>query len=365
MFQMSGGLGIAQFAHMLRAFVRASHMAFLLMYLVLGVWTGCSEVAFQEAPKAACNGFDQACTTTTVGNAKYNKFDYTLTVPQPQADILFIDDNSGSMYPEQQKMGDRFPNFLSSLSSLDWRIAITTTDVTSGGARGSFLDFGSGLKILTPTTPNKENLFLNTIRRSETGSGDERGIYAANLAVDGRGANGFFRPDAHFAIVVLSDENERSNGGSNSYPLEDYDRPQIFKNNVLSKLGSSKTLSVHSIVIRPTDQSCLTQQNQDQTYRGYFGSVYAELTQLTSGILGDICAADYGAQLTTIGNQIVKNIASFKLACVPSQLPGQEPVITVDPASASQGTIREDQVFFEPALAVGTKVRIQYSCEVR
>ncbi|MEQ1875523.1 MAG: hypothetical protein ABL958_02685 [Bdellovibrionia bacterium] len=348
------------------ALVRVSHVAFLLGYLVFGVWTGCSEVAFQESPKAACNGFDKPCTTTTVGNAQYNTFDYNLTVNPPQADILFIDDNSGSMYPEQQKMGDRFPNFLASLSNLDWRIAITTTDVTANGARGSFLDFSGWLKILTPSTPNKETLFLNTIRRNETGNGDERGVYAANLVIDNRDQNGFFRPDAHFAVVVLSDEDERSNAGTNnSYPLESYDQPQTFKNNVASKLGASKTVSVHSIVIRPGDQACLTQQNQDQTYRGYFGTVYAQLTQLTSGVLGDICASDYGAQLTTIGNQIVKNISSYKLACVPTQAPGMQPVVTVQPAAASTGTIRDDQVFFDPPLAPGTQVRIQYSCEVR
>jgi len=349
----------------MRAFVRTLHIAFLLGYLATGV-SGCSEVTFQESPKAACNGFDKPCTTTTVNNIEYNKFDYTLAVNPPQADILFIDDNSGSMYPEQQKMGDRFPNFLASLSNLDWRIAITTTDVTSNGARGGLLEYSSGLRILSPSTPNKETLFLNTIRRNETGSGDERGIYAANLTIDQRGQNNFFRPDAHFAVVILADEDERSNGGTAaSYPLEAYDRPQDFKNNVATKLGASKTLSVHSIVIRPEDHACLNQQNQDQTYRGYFGNIYAQLTALTAGVLGDICAPDYGAQLATIGNQIVKNISSYKLACVPTQAPGLEPVVTIQPAAASTGTIRDDQIFFDPPLQPGTQVRIQYNCEVR
>jgi hypothetical protein len=118
-------------------------------------------------------------------------------------------------------------------------------------------------------------------------------------------------------------------------------------------------------VIRPGDQACLTQQSQDQTYRGYFGTVYAQLTQLTGGVLGDICASDYGAQLTAIGNQIVKNISSYKLACIPTQVPGLAPVITVQPQAATTGTIREDQVFFDPPLAVGAQVRIQYSCQTR
>ncbi len=186
------------------------------------------------------------------------------------------------------------------------------------------------------------------------------------MVVDKRTQNSFFRPDAHFAVVILSDEDERGYGGNQqSYPLEDYDRPLILKSNIASKLGGSKTLSVHSIGIRPNAQACLNMQSQqDQTYPGRYGTVYADLTQLTGGVLGDICAADYGAQLATIGNQIVKNISSFKLACTPSKAPGTEATITVQPQSATTATVREDQVYFDPPLAVGTQVRIQYSCEV-
>lgn len=347
---------------MISAFFKATHVMFLMSYFAVAVWTGCSQVQFQEAPKAACNGFDKACSTETINNREYNVFDYTQTVPHPQVDILFVDDNSRSMVVEQERMGERFPNFLTSLGTLDWRIAITTTDIYAEG--GNLLDFGSGLRILTPSTPDKEALFRNTIRRSEIGNGDERGIYATNLVVDRRAQNQFFRGDAHFAVVILSDEDERSNGGAaSSYPLENYDLPQNFKDHVAAKLGASKTLSVHAIIIRPGDQACLTLQN-DQTNRGYYGQTYAQLTQLTNGVLGDICATDYGAQLTSIGNQIVRSISSIKLACVPARGPGLDPIITVNPPGnpATQGTIRDDQVYFDPPLAPGTQVRIQYKC---
>jgi hypothetical protein len=347
---------------MIRTFFKAFNLTFLVVYLTAGVWTGCSNVAFENAPKPACNGFNQNCSTTTINNHEYNAFDYTLTVPQPQVDILFVDDNSRSMYAEQTRMGERFPNFLSALNSTDWRIGITTTDINAEG--GNLLEFAPGLRILTPSTGNKETLFNNTIRRSEVGSGDERGIYSANVVVDRRGSNGFFRNDAHLAVVVLSDEDERSNGGSTpTYPLEAYDLPQVFKDNVTAKLGASKTLSVHSVIIRPGDQACLDAQNE-QTNRGYYGTVYAQLTSLTNGVLGNICETDYGAQLTTIGNQIAKNISSFKLACVPASGPGLDPTITVTPPSASNATLRDDTVYFDPPLPVGAQVHIQYKCAV-
>src|SRR6185436_15414002 len=91
---------------------------------------------------------------------------------------------------------------------------------------GKFLQFtntshqGSGLYVINKNTPNAQDLFQGTIQRSETlacdqsgfsaaacPSTDERGIYAANLAIKS-GQHSFFRQGAHLALVILSDENE-------------------------------------------------------------------------------------------------------------------------------------------------------------
>jgi len=50
-----------------------------------------------------------------------------------KADILFVDDNSGSMSFEQVHMADRFSTFLSALNtqSVDYRIGVITDDTTS------------------------------------------------------------------------------------------------------------------------------------------------------------------------------------------------------------------------------------------
>jgi hypothetical protein len=354
---------------MLRLIAIGSNITFLALYLVAGLWTGCSEVSFQEAPKAACNGFNQACVLEVVGDKKYNVFEYTETVPQPLVDILFVDDNSKSMIIEQEKMGERFPNFLASIGGLDWRIAVTTTDIFAQG--GNLLEFSPGLRILTPSMSGSDALFKSTIRRSEIGSGDERGIYAANLVIDRKSQNQFFRDSAHFAVVILSDEDERSYGGTLSSgtqtidPLESYDFPETFKSNVTNKLGSSKTTSVHSIVIKPGDSAC-KQMQDNQTHIGQYGTIYALLSQMTQGILGDICASDYGAQLATIGNQIVKHISSMKLACEPATGAGLEPVIIIKPQTspATQGTINGDQIFFDHPLPAGTEISLKYRCQI-
>ena len=142
---------------------------------------------------------------------------------------------------------------------MDWQLAITTTDIIA--TDGQFLRFPNGSDIISADTPNVENEFRNTVQRSETlkcdpsnykdcPSGDERAIYAVNRAID-RGHGKFFTKH-HLAVIILSDENERSNGGAFSgYELEDYDLPETLVSKVKTQLGPGKTFSVHSIIIRP------------------------------------------------------------------------------------------------------------------
>src|SRR4051812_4792872 len=121
--------------------IQVLHICFLLGYLATGLWTGCAQVNFEESQKDACKGFGQACIVEPNGSTNY---DYTETVSKPKVDILFVDDNSKSMAPEQQKMSERFSTFIQSLAGVDWQIAITTTDIALNGA---FLNFSSGQKV--------------------------------------------------------------------------------------------------------------------------------------------------------------------------------------------------------------------------
>src|SRR5690606_36871154 len=232
-----------------------------------------------------------------------------------EVDILFVDDNSGCMFVEQSKMANAFPQLFNKISNLFYQIAIVTTDVsaTPGNSTprfandngafqdGKFLEFHeeksgrvlipSGEYILTNATANKEAKFRGTIKRPETKycddndfkaefcpSSDERGIYALNLAVE-RDEKYFFRPGAHLAVVILSDEDERTFGGTQEYPLELKDLPETFVLGMQSKFPT-KSISVHSVIVKPNDSACLAQQNQwqpGQTHAtfGQYGKQYA------------------------------------------------------------------------------------------
>ena len=152
-----------------------------------------------------------------------------------------------------------------------------------------------------------------TLQRPETGSGSEQAIYATNRVIE-RGVAGnpvqrdFFRDGAHFAVVVISDEDESANGTKND--------PQNLVSLVHSTFNGQKAFSWHSIITRPGDKSCLDGE-------GYsYGERYHQLSVLTGGLIGSVCESDYAGQLMGIANGIRQLVKTMTLSCPPlSQFP--------------------------------------------
>ncbi len=363
----------------------------LVMLVLLGFLVGCSEFGF-EADKGfkACHQSGLKCVTITDG---VERFDYDVKVNSGLVDILIVDDNSGSMSPEQRNMANRFPTFIESLGNLDWRIAITTTDVsaTSGNGPkaangngalqdGRFISFGNGSAVLTRSTPNNVQLFANTIQRPETiaceqndfqsaycPSPDERGVYAAYMAVE-RKDSSFFRPGAHFALVVLADEDERSQSGElGQYPLEAKDRPENLVAAVKQHLGAQKTFSAHSVIVRPGDDGCLAAQRtvfpSGRVVTGFVGKVYAALSNLTGGHIGSICSSDYGNELGQIGYNIQDKVNTVALVCPPLE---NKVDVVLSPHPAGVVTTYDTStrtVHFSQPLPPNTNIHLTYDCK--
>ena len=354
-----------------------AHLRYLFyIYIGLSLLVGCSKVGFTTAP-VNFGKFGGECVEQADGSFICEKRFRT-----GQVDILFVDDNSGSMSTEQAAMASRFPQFMQSLAKLDWQIGITTTDVVNDAGR--LLPFSDQGTILTKNTPNAEQLFNDTIKRPETAlcdsggpcpSGDERGIFAANLVMER--SPGFFRPGAHFALVILSDEDERSNGGLiPGFPLQTNDLPLTLVENLSKFLGPDKILSVHSIIIneaqQPQGAQCLAIQNaQGNNVKGRYGKEYAKLStpsaalkaagNIVDGVIGNICATDYTAQLGDIGDKIGKNVKKQQLACDPSEIIE----FTFDPEPVPFPTFNIDsdnRLEITSDIDAGTDIVFKYKC---
>lgn len=372
-------------------FTRVATLSF-----IIGLYVGCSPVKFSlDDSKCKENG-------CIVVDGKYS-FNYSATAGYGKVDILIVNDNSASMSFEQARLAPRFGNFIGDLDSrnIDYRIGMTTTDVSGSGALqgGNLISF-SGNPYLTPKISNRVALFNQEIQRPETlacekfiadwirnnggsasatnrpgyaaayaqncPSGDERGIYAANLVVKNN-PNSFIRSDAHLAVIVVSDEDERSGlYGNTGYYLEDYDQPGTLVNNVKNTLGADKynSFSVHAIVVK--DQACLNQQNS-QVLDGYapttglvsgsIGTVYLTFPNAGWGKTADICSSDYTSQLGQIRTKITDNIKDILLSCSNPE----DVVVTVGGSSVGY-TMSGKTLKLNSALTPGTTVNLSYKC---
>lgn len=393
---------------------------FLFGILFAAYWVACSPKSFTKDPSVdQCQNSAQTC----VNNNGRDYFDYSATANGGLVDILFVNDNSGSMSFEQANMAARFSSFLSQLDArfINYRIGIITSDVSTeatsakypenqnfwstnnprrainkNGALqdGNLIQISGAGAFITNSMSNREQLFATAIKRSETlacetylrqyptvsppsqgvidncPSGDERGIFAANLFFD-KNPSSFIRPNAHLAVVFLADEDVRSQlyryGQTSAYALADYDKGSTLLSKINSKY-SGKTASFHAIIAK--DAQCIAAQSNQLgpsgtygiTYNqvlGTYGAEYDKARALTDGVRGDICANDYGSQLSNISANIVDRIADISLACAdPTDL-----VVTLTPPlntitwSVSGKTLR-----FSETLPPGTQVRLKYSC---
>lgn len=283
-----------------------------------------------------------------VHNVKVNEYN--------KVDILFVIDNSGSMEYEQKSMASRVRNFLDVVKGLDWQIAVTTTDpsnktygdgrlVTMKGLTNTFI-LNSSMSDATA-----RDVLSNTLQRTETGSGSEQGIYAAYRAVErsveGTNSN-FIRSDAQLAVVLISDEDESANGVKND--------PANFVKYIQTQFNGQKAMSYHSVITRPGDEACLNGE-------GYsYGHRFAAMAQMTGGVIGDVCAADYSAQVQGIAEGVRNTLKSITLSCTPVVDSSRAVVVKKDGVVyTGSRQIQGLNVVFDQMLPAGN-YEVNYTC---
>ncbi|WP_413575716.1 hypothetical protein ACLVWU_15275 [Bdellovibrio sp. HCB290] len=292
-------------------------------------------------------------------SSKYRSLVQTVQVtPNKKVDLLIVIDNSGSMEYEQKNMAKRVQNLLSVIKGLDWQIAVTTTDprdVKLGDGRLVELTGKKGSYILTSAMADAEaqSLLGATLQRTETGSGDEQAVYVTYRAIErslsqSGGNVNFVRPDAQFSVLVISDEDESKNGTKND--------PQSLLNFVSQTYGGQKAFSFHSIITRPGDTAC-------KSTNGYaYGYRYEQFSKLTGGVIGDVCAADYAAQVTGIADGIRKTLKTFTLTCAPVVDATKAVTVTKDGQPYSGAfTVNGVNMVFSNDLPQG-EYKVYYSC---
>jgi hypothetical protein len=201
------------------------------------------------------------------------------TQQQPQLkelDIVVIVDNSGSMKEEQVNLAPKLGALMDSIHHTNWQLGLNTTDFKDRGT----LKLHLSKQDQSQSQAEKNMAFHNAVEQlGIRGSGNEMGIFMAADAL----SQSWVRESSYFAVLIVSDENNCSNGtgcSPASYNSHHYLADQI--NQLGRTLGdTAKVYSLH----KRTAQEC--------SQAPFVGHEYNAIVALSNGIAGAICDEDY------------------------------------------------------------------------
>ncbi|MBA2319833.1 MAG: VWA domain-containing protein [Deltaproteobacteria bacterium] len=208
-------------------------------------------------------------------------------IQKPMVDILWVVDNSCSMFDEQTEVANNFPVFMSYFlgSGLDYHIGVVSTDMDNTAHSGKLIQAG-GARWITPETVNPEEVFAAMSQLGTGGSGDEQGLLAAYAAFELQTEwnEGFFRDEAAVHVVTVSDEPDNSpNDPVTLNEFADYLNALRF---------DLDAVTYNTIVSYPDlpDWPCAS-----------YGSRYVDIRDQVGGVLWSLCNPDWSGALEMLG----------------------------------------------------------------
>lgn len=263
--------------------------------------------------------------------------------PSNAVDILWVVDNSVSMQNEQENVARGFADFTAQLdtTTMDVQLAVVSTNMDASNPDAGVL-LGNP-PVLTPAVPGFADAFRARVRMGTNGSDKEKGLEAALTALasplaDTRNA-GFLREEAMLNIVILSDENDCSDGGAlgpgatGEQCYTQYDKLTP----VADLVRGLKTLKPPGRVVMSGIVGPDIVDNCEDTVPGkrYFTAI-----QMLSGVRADICQTEYGSIMSAIGEVASGILTTFQLSnnAVEDTLE-----VTVTPEGGEPATVEKDE----------------------
>ena len=232
---------------------------------------------------------------------------------QGAVDVLWVLDNSESMSPYVDHLGETFEDFIDpflALGDVDWQLAVITTDMSDSHMQGRIQG-----EIITPATPNPRDTFLRNAETGAAGSNTERGFDAVVAALSEplvSGANaGFLRPDARLAVIEVTDEDDNS-ANTSADELVGF----------LHGLKSRDDLASFSAFCGDATGSyfspgCSEWVNGSLLVAGSADDIH-EVIDGTGGVWASICSLDFSEALMLMSLEALGMSHVFELTAVPS-----------------------------------------------
>lgn len=205
----------------------------------------------------------------------------------PLLDVLWVIDNSGSMFPFQQALSDNIADFMTIFlaASPDYHMSFITTDD----------HLFQGVGQIDNTTLYPELIAANTLSSIGTsGSGQEKGVEYSRKSTSPNGpaseAAGFLRSDATLVVIYVSDEPDYSTGGWSSYTSH------------FHTLKDSDKLHMISIVGDDPQGCTFTYGNVNRNVQ--YGGGYIDITNYFNGTIYSLCSQDWGLQMQDLAETV-------------------------------------------------------------
>lgn len=251
-------------------------------------------------------------------------------VEQPTADLLFVIDDSASMWGDQDRLAETGSELLFALGLgyTDYRIGSITTghpDLTT--------------EWLTEDTVAPLALFEEMIVVGTSAHGSERALQQLHASLDGGDAADMVRDGTPLTVVILSDEPEQSSGDVESYVKD------------ILALKGDDPVRIHAIAGAVPTSSC------DAADAGFGFDV---ATEMTGGTLFDICDEDFTPHIEAIAEQVAPPLV-YGL----TDLPIEETLFVLVDGEPSEGWIYDPETnsidfLDESEPSVGAQVEVRY-----
>jgi hypothetical protein len=250
-----------------------------------------------------------------------------LVATVPMADVIWVIDESGSMWEEQQSVATNAVNFFNRAQAygLDFRMGVVDVNIDNNGVfctgQGVSADHFLGPADLTAF----QACALEPWGGGEEEGGAEYGLTQAHAAIINHlpraDQPNRIRPDAQLVMIFVSDE--RADEIEDAGCCDDFGdcipnpesciQPEIQELlDLLMGFSNPEGMGTAHAIVSPPPAGC---PSADETGRGY-----TDIVNALGGQIGSVCQADLGPTMQVIIEDIVANSSPVVLDHVPISL---------------------------------------------